>query len=123
MAACLKALEHLGEPAPPTASHVPTQGSLRAYIPANNVTKKGPKLMERGEVGWAGGGPGPDFFIYLGAQPAAHFGLSHTVWGEVADDQQSFDTVEAIVKLPAPAPTPQSMHMLSQEVEFTTGGT
>ena len=23
------------------------------------------------QVGWAGGGPGPDFFVYLGARPAS----------------------------------------------------
>lgn len=54
------------------------QGVLRGLVPANTVTQKGPKLMERGEVGWAGGGPGPDLFIYLGARPAAHFGHDHT---------------------------------------------
>lgn len=35
------------------------QGSLRAYIPANSKTQEGPKVMERGEIGWAGGGAGP----------------------------------------------------------------
>lgn len=55
------------------------QGALRAYIPANDKTQEGPGFMARGDIGWAGGGPGPDFFIYLGAQPAAHFGRSHTV--------------------------------------------
>ena len=30
----------------------------------------GPRVMVRGDVGWAGGGAGPDFFIYLDAQPA-----------------------------------------------------
>jgi hypothetical protein len=44
------------------------QGSLEGYIPSNNVTTPGPKVMERGEIGWAGGSAGPDFFIYIGAQ-------------------------------------------------------
>ena len=48
-------------------------GVLRGLIPPNTVTKEGPKLMEKGEVGWAGAGPGPDFFIYMGDRPAAHF--------------------------------------------------
>ena len=52
---------------PPSCS----QGSLRAYIPANNKTTPGPKFMERGEIGWAGGSSGPDWFIYLGTQVAA----------------------------------------------------
>lgn len=26
------------------------QGSLRSFIPPNKVTKKGPKIMEKGEV-------------------------------------------------------------------------
>jgi len=30
--------------------------------------------MERGEVGWAGGTAGPDFFIYLGLGPAGWLG-------------------------------------------------
>ncbi len=42
--------------------------------------------MEKGEIGWAGGSSGPDFFIYLGAQPAEHWKHDHTVWGEVADE-------------------------------------
>ena len=60
---------HTGaEPAlPPSRS----QGSLRAYIPPNNKTTPGPKFMERGDIGWAGGSSGPDWFIYLGTQVAA----------------------------------------------------
>lgn len=50
------------------------QGSLRAYIPANNKTTPGPKFMERGDIGWAGGSSGPDWFIYLGAQVACRGG-------------------------------------------------
>ena len=33
---------------------------------ANRENPRAPKVMERGEVGWAGGGKGPDYFIYMG---------------------------------------------------------
>ena len=31
------------------------QGVVASVIPANKITTPGPKLMEMGEVGWAGG--------------------------------------------------------------------
>ena len=94
------------------------QGSLRALIPANNVTTPGPRYMRKGDVGWAGGGPGPDFFIYLGEQPATHWGFDHTVWAEVAD-ADSMRVAEAIVQLP-PLPTkPGEMHMVKDRVPFS----
>ena len=43
----------------PLARAADPQGSLRALIPANNVTKAAPKAMVRGVVGWAGGSAGP----------------------------------------------------------------
>lgn len=61
-----------------------------------------------------------DFFIYLGTQPATHFGRSHTVWGNVADEE-SLAVVEKIVQLKATAPKPGDMHMLDQRVEIRTG--
>ena len=57
----------------------PAQGSLRAFFAPNNVTTPGPKIMEKGEIGWAGGSAGPDFFIYLGDSPATHWKHDHTV--------------------------------------------
>eukprot|EP00966_Prymnesium_polylepis_P226197 5232447-Prymnesium_polylepis.1 len=50
------------------------QGSLRGVLPPNTLTgcspapecQPGPRVMIRGDVGWAGGSAGPDFFIYLG---------------------------------------------------------
>ena len=112
-------LSHTHARAPPPTHTL--QGALHAYIPPNNVTKEGPKVMERGEIGWAGGGAGPDFFIYLGLAPADHFGRSHTVWGEV-DGKVSLGVVEMLVRLPASAPRPQDMHMLTQQVAFTIRG-
>lgn len=87
------------------------QGVIRGFLPSNKVTKEGPKVMERGEIGWAGGSFGPDFFIYIGSQPATHFGKSHTVWG-VVDGEDSMAVVEKIVHLPAKSDVPGGMHML-----------
>jgi hypothetical protein len=91
------------------------QGSLRALIPANNVTTEGPRHMVRGDVGWAGGSAGPDFFIYLGAQPATHWGLTHTGWAEVAD-AESLVLADTLAALP-PLPTkPGEMHIIATRV-------
>jgi hypothetical protein len=100
--------------------HLHVQGSLRAYIPPNSGRQPGPRAMERGDVGWAGAGPGPDWFVYLGRQPAAHWGVSHTVWGQIADEA-SMAVVERIVSQPATAPRPGDMHMLNTRVEFEVG--
>jgi cyclophilin family peptidyl-prolyl cis-trans isomerase len=91
------------------------QGSLRARIPANNVTTPGPRPMRRGEVGWAGGFSGPDFFIYLGRDPATHWGTDHTVWAEVAD-AESLAVADEIVALPASPTKPGDMHMIAHRV-------
>lgn len=67
------------------------QGVLRGVLPPNRATgcspapqcQPGPRVMVRGDVGWAGGGAGPDFFIYLGKHPASWLKRDHTVWAEV----------------------------------------
>eukprot|EP00798_Chlamydomonas_sp_ICE-L_P004629 gene4629-14821_t len=92
------------------------QGSMQAFIPANNQTTPGPKFMERGDIGWAGGFSGPDFFIYLGDQPATHWNHDHTVWGLVADEE-SLKVAETIVNLAASAPKPGDMHMLTNRIQ------
>jgi len=98
------------------------QGVLRSVMPANKVTTLGPKIMEMGEVGWAGGGPGPDFFIYLGDQPAAHFGHDHTVWAEVADPT-SLETAKHIVQLPSHTPGgPGTMRFLQKPLDISVKG-
>ena len=65
------------------------QGSLVAGpgVKANRENPRAPKVMERGEVGWAGGGKGPDYFIYMGSGPAGWLGVPHegTIFAEVAD--------------------------------------
>lgn len=93
------------------------QGIIGAVIPPNTELKEGPKLMERGEVGWAGGFAGPDFFIYLGHKPAFHFGTSHTVWGVL--DEESLLVAERIVALPSNTPRgPGTMRFLDRRLEF-----
>ena len=80
------------------------QGTLRSFSTAANVeTKRGPKLMERGDVGWAGEGPGPDFFVYLGKEPARHFGRAHTVFAVVADEA-SMEFLERVAAAPSSTP-------------------
>jgi len=94
------------------------QGSLRSRIPPNNVTREGPRFMVRGDVGWAGGSAGPDWFIYLGDQPASHWGLTHTVWAEVADEA-SFAVAEKCVLQP-PLPTkPGEMHIIAERIPIS----
>ena len=56
-------------------------------------------IMKRGMVGWAGGGAGPDFFVYIGDQPAAHWAHDHTVFASV-HDADSWETIRAIGELP-----------------------
>ncbi len=100
------------------------QGHLRGSLPVNTKTgcvpapacQPGPRVMVRGDVGWAGGGPGPDFFVYLGARPASWLKRDHTVWGEVADEQ-SLATADRIVGLPSHTPGgPNTMRFLKDKL-------
>ena len=95
------------------------QGTLRSFkVAANKDLKKGPKLMERGDIGWAGEGPGPDFFIYLGEKPADWLGYGHTVWGVIADEE-SLAIVEKIVAMPSHTPGgPNTMRFLKEKMFF-----
>ncbi|CEG01405.1 Cyclophilin-like peptidyl-prolyl cis-trans isomerase domain [Ostreococcus tauri] len=101
------------------------QGTLRSYdVASNSATEPGPRLMERGDVGWAGEGPGPDWFVYLGARPAAHFGTRHTVFARVADEA-SFSVLERVVSAPSSTPGgPNTMRFIDQrpklQVRFKT---
>ena len=80
------------------------QGTLKSFsVRPNEETKRGPKVMERGEIGWAGEGAGPDFFVYLGDRPATHWGTGHTVWGKVTDEW-SLRVADAIVNGPSHTP-------------------
>lgn len=98
------------------------QGRLLGQGVRPNVDKtRAPKVMERGEVGWAGGGAGPDFFIYLGTGPAGWLGNPHdgTIFAEVADEA-SMAVANNVSLLPVPPTKPGQMHLLSQPLSVTT---
>uniref|UniRef100_A0A7S4F994 Apple domain-containing protein n=2 Tax=Chrysotila carterae TaxID=13221 RepID=A0A7S4F994_CHRCT len=90
------------------------QGRLTGHgVRKLHKTARAPKVMERGEVGWAGGGAGPDFFIYLGDGPAGWLGTPHdgTVFAEVADEE-SMETARRVSLLPVRPTPPGQMHLL-----------
>ena len=91
------------------------QGSLMGGpgVTANRKNPRAPKVMERGEVGWAGGGKGPDYFIYMGSGPAGWLGIPHegTIFAEVADEE-SMRVVTNVSLLPVPPVAPGVMHTL-----------
>ncbi len=71
-------------------------------------------LMERGMVGWAGGGVGPDFFVYTGTATATHWQHDHTVFGQIADES-SWEALEEMRKLSV---LPGQMTMLVKPVDI-----
>ncbi|KAG8465999.1 hypothetical protein KFE25_005569 [Diacronema lutheri] len=93
------------------------QGALHAVIPANNdTTRRGLAVaMERGDVAWAGGFAGPDFFITH--VRVGGFGASHTVWGSL-DGAESLAVLDRLVALPASAGPHGGMRMLGKPVPF-----
>ncbi len=97
------------------------QGRLAAPgVPPNRDKTRAPKLMERGEVGWAGGSAGPDYFIYLGLGPATWLGNPHegTIFAEVADEE-SMEVANNVSLLPVPPTPPGQMHTLKSPVKVT----
>ena len=92
------------------------QGRLdtRGMVPPNKDRTRAKKVMERGEVGWAGGSAGPDYFIYLGAGPAGWLGNPHdgTIFAEVADEE-SMAVANNVSLVPLGQTTaPGQMHLL-----------
>ena len=71
-------------------------------------------LFKHGMVGWAGGGTGPDWFIFTG-QGDPGWGHDHTVIGEIADDA-SWRTIDAIHALPV---NRGGMTMLKEALKLT----
>lgn len=73
-------------------------------------------IMEPGMVAWAGGaGGGTNFFIFTGDKGQAEaWKHDHTVWGMLAD-QESFDTLDAVYKLPSHK---SGVTVLTQSVQF-----
>ena len=107
------------------------QGALRALVEPNTRCRSfsgGPKectdpkerpggsMMEKGDVAWAGGSAGPDFFIMMSRNG---FGASHTVWGSLAD-QQSMDLALRLVQGQSHS-KPGTMRMLAEPIRFTLG--
>ncbi len=95
------------------------QGTMASFtIAANTRTRRGPKLMERGDIGWAGGSAGPDFFVYLGKFPANWLGHDHTVFGVLADEQ-SLAVAEKIVGSDSHTPGgANTMRFLREKLSF-----
>lgn len=56
-------------------------------------------IMTPGMVGWAGGGTGPDFFVYTGQGPASHWAHDHTIIGTV--DERGMQALAKLHGLPA----------------------
>eukprot|EP00230_Micromonas_polaris_P002078 CAMPEP_0119216014 /NCGR_PEP_ID=MMETSP1327-20130426/13940_1 /TAXON_ID=38833 /ORGANISM="Micromonas pusilla, Strain RCC2306" /LENGTH=423 /DNA_ID=CAMNT_0007213899 /DNA_START=8 /DNA_END=1279 /DNA_ORIENTATION=- len=95
------------------------QGTMASFtVAANTRTRRGPKLMERGDIGWAGGSAGPDFFVYLGKFPADWLGHDHTVFGVLADEQ-SLAVAEKIVGSDSHTPGgANTMRFLREKLSF-----
>jgi cyclophilin family peptidyl-prolyl cis-trans isomerase len=95
------------------------QGTMRSFnVGSNTRTLRGPKIMERGEIGWAGGSAGPDFFVYLGKYPADWLGHDHTVFG-VLEDEASLAVAEKIVAMDSHTPGgPNTMRFLREKMTF-----
>ena len=74
-------------------------------------------IMEPYMVGWAGGGTGPDWFVYTGNRPAMHWSHDHTVVGQVVDDA-SRAALRELNALPAGG---SGMRMLTKAVPLTVG--
>ena len=105
------------------------QGGMRAVVPPNSrcrafpggpadctdpQERPGGKMMEKGQVAWAGGSAGPDLFILMGRNG---FGATHTVWGELADEASlALELVQAPIEKGL---KPGSMRMIADPISFT----
>ena len=83
------------------------QGTLRSEKVGGATRRRedGPRLMRRGDVGWAGEGPGPDFFVYVGREAGGALReAEHTVFAEVADDDVDGDAGARGANAPSSTP-------------------
>jgi len=97
---------------------------VRAKCPHGEKPKNPDKchgpIMTRGMVGWAGGGPGPNFFLDMYDSPADFWDNDHTVWGEVLPtDDASLETIEYIFDQPTKKEEGGDMSYLEEEIPFT----
>ena len=82
----------------------------------DDAHRPGGNLMEKGDVAWAGGSAGPDFFIMMTRNG---FGSSHTVWGSMADDE-SMQLAQKLVKSKiSPSVKPGEMRIIADPIGFT----
>jgi cyclophilin family peptidyl-prolyl cis-trans isomerase len=95
------------------------QGGMRAVIAPNKLTHEKPRgtPMEKGDVAWAGGSSGPDFFITMHKVPG--FGGSHTVWGELADADSMALAERLVQRKISPTVKPGEMRILDEPITFT----
>lgn len=108
------------------------QGAMRAVIAPNKLCRKfrgspkecndpeerpGGSVMERGDVAWAGGSAGPDFFITMNRVPG--FGGSHTVWGRLADEESMQLALKLVQHKISPSVKPGEMRILDQPISFS----
>lgn len=76
-------------------------------------------VMTKGMVGWAGGATGPDFFIYIGEEPAHYWAHDHTILGEVKEDSApSWRSIKALRELPVKASSIGGMTFLQQPLKI-----
>ena len=76
--------------------------------------RPGGNRMEKGDVAWAGGSAGPDFFIMMNGNG---FGATHTVWGSMADEA-SMELALRLVRGKSSSPAGQ-MRILDEPIRFT----
>ena len=73
--------------------------------------------MEAGHVAWAGGSSGPDLFMTLSRVHG--FGGSHTVWGELADEESMQLALKLVKRKISPSVKPGEMRILDEPITFT----
>ena len=71
--------------------------------------------MTHGLVAWAGGGTTPHFFIDSAKEPVTDWGQTHTVFGEIKDED-SFAVIDKIYTLPT---TQSGVTKLDEKIDFT----
>lgn len=87
---------HLGTCPPDARAEYPAWAKAHPCPPYDPQCDCHGPWMVAGDLAWAGGGPGPDFFLSTQRRSDTPW---HTVWGK-ADDAESLATVGRIFKVP-----------------------